>query len=306
VRIVLLTDTLGDVNGVARFVAQTAVFAPQHGIDLHVLTSTNRAVPQRENIFKIRPRLSAPLPGYAELSVVWPRHRAVRDCVRALAPDIIHVSTPGPMGLLGRKLAPELGVPLVGTYHTDFPQYAERLLGDESLGQLASRVGRWFYAPFDRVLVRSRVYVEPVRALGVEAHRVHALRPGIDTTFFSPRPLPRERRGPINVLYCGRVSVEKGLDLLAPIWALAREQLRARAIDATLTIVGDGPYRASKPKPAAFPRSFRASAALRRSCSTIAPGSSSRHAMRMSGLARSLSFSKMKAAERPWATRRHR
>src|SRR4051794_10508595 len=41
------------------------------------------------------------------------------------APHVIHVHTPGPLGLLGVVAAQRLGLPLVQTYHTDLHAYAE-------------------------------------------------------------------------------------------------------------------------------------------------------------------------------------
>ena len=45
--------------------------------------------------------------------------------VAAHRPDVIHVHTPGPVGLLGVMAARQFGVPLVQTYHTDLHAYAE-------------------------------------------------------------------------------------------------------------------------------------------------------------------------------------
>jgi len=35
--------------------------------------------------------------------------------------DAIHVDTPGPMGLAGMLVAKMLRIPLLSTYHTDYP-----------------------------------------------------------------------------------------------------------------------------------------------------------------------------------------
>ncbi len=45
--------------------------------------------------------------------------------IAAAAPDVVHVHTPGPVGLLGVLAARSLGVPLVQTYHTDLHAYAD-------------------------------------------------------------------------------------------------------------------------------------------------------------------------------------
>jgi glycosyltransferase involved in cell wall biosynthesis len=45
--------------------------------------------------------------------------------VASAAPDVVHVHTPGPVGLLGVLTARRLGLPLVQTYHTDLHAYAD-------------------------------------------------------------------------------------------------------------------------------------------------------------------------------------
>ena len=45
--------------------------------------------------------------------------------IAAFDPDVVHVHTPGPVGLLGVLAARRLSVPLVQTYHTDLHAYAQ-------------------------------------------------------------------------------------------------------------------------------------------------------------------------------------
>ncbi|GAA0229861.1 glycosyltransferase [Cryptosporangium japonicum] len=63
--------------------------------------------------------------GVADLRLAtWPRSRQVAR-VAAVSPDVVHVHTPGPAGLLGVLAAAKLGLPLVQTYHTDLHAYLE-------------------------------------------------------------------------------------------------------------------------------------------------------------------------------------
>lgn len=63
--------------------------------------------------------------GIAQFRIAaWPRRRHVEQ-IAAWRPDVIHVHTPGPVGLLGVFAARRLGVPLVQTYHTDLHAYAD-------------------------------------------------------------------------------------------------------------------------------------------------------------------------------------
>jgi glycosyltransferase involved in cell wall biosynthesis len=74
-------------------------------------------------------RLPALACGVADLRLArWPWRHLRPELLERLAthrPDLIHVHTPGPAGLLGVLTARCLGLPLVQTYHTDLHAYAD-------------------------------------------------------------------------------------------------------------------------------------------------------------------------------------
>lgn len=250
-RLALFTDTLTDVNGVSRFITALGEHSHQCGRALHVFTSTDLAMSARPWATNIKPIFASRMPGYANLRLATPTSRALAAAVRDFAPDVVHVSTPGPVGLLGRRWALRHSVPLVGTYHTDFPAYVTRLFNDDGLGEFTGKVMSWFYRPFDRVLTRSTAYLAPVRALGVPGERCAAIRFGVDLARFSPhhrddalfcRLVKGIGDGP-RVVYCGRVSVEKNIRVLASAWVELESLWRTHELSPPpmLVVVGDGP-----------------------------------------------------------------
>lgn len=250
VRVALFTDTLGDVNGVSRFLNDIADRALENGRSLRILTSTRMPVPDLPNIQNIRPRAACRLPGYGDLEAVLPPVRRLFRAARASAPDVIHISTPGPVGYAGRWIASRLGVPLAGVYHTDFPAYVDHLFDDAALAHLADAAMRRFYKPFRKVFSRSSEYHASLERLGIDAGRQIRLRPGINIDRFHPRF--RNNRiwaevgipvGGTKVLYVGRVSLEKNMPLLITAWQ--RFRALAPRSNAQLVIVGDGPYCAA-------------------------------------------------------------
>ncbi len=261
-RVLLFTDTLGDVNGVSRFIRNAADTAAAAGRKLVVMTSTRFAIPARPYYRNFDPIVAGKMPKYEHLELVWPPGRKMMAAASAMRPDAIHVSTPGPVGMVGRKLARRLRVPLLGTYHTDFPAYVEQLFEDGVMGMCARGVMRWFYEPFDRIFSRSEDYMTSMEAGGLDRSRMVRLFPGMDTGAFGPAfrdvrvwqemagkhneqgtKHKSEELGVVRVLYCGRVSVEKNLPLLVDAWKLAAGELARRKIAAELVVVGDGPYR---------------------------------------------------------------
>jgi glycosyltransferase involved in cell wall biosynthesis len=248
-RLCLFTDSLVDINGVSRFIRAIAEQAVVLGHDLHVITSTRLAFPSGPNLHNVPPKYARAMPGYPELEIVWPGARQLMQLADSLRPDIIHVSTPGPVGLLGRRFARSRGLPLVGTYHTDFPAYVDHLFGDQAFTWMTARIMRGFYAPFECLFTRSADYAAVIMRLGIASERIVRLLPGIDTDTFHIRhrdPLiwsgfPGVRESDVKVLYVGRVSVEKNLPMLAGAWKMAT------AFDPSLhlVVVGDGPYRSA-------------------------------------------------------------
>lgn len=254
-RVLLFTDTLGDVNGVSRFIYNMADIGARTGRDLQVLTSTNFPVAESSYIHNFKPVASGKMPKYENLEFVLPPITRILRFADKHQPDAIHVSTPGPIGLVGFLVARMLRIPVLGVYHTDFPAYIDNLFEDPGMTFLAERGMRAFYKPFQTIFTRSQAYVESLVKLGMEPGRVVALKPGVDTTIFNPRfrtdriwettGVPPKS---VKAIFVGRVSVEKNLPMLTPIWKSVHEECARRGLDADLVIVGDGPYRARMQK----------------------------------------------------------
>jgi glycosyltransferase involved in cell wall biosynthesis len=259
-KVSLFTDTLGDVNGVSRFIQNVAEFARTTDRDLQVITSTTFDVPDEPNIFNFEPSFASAIPRYENLQLVLPPVVRILRHLDKHQPDVIHISTPGPVGLVGYIAAKMLRVPVLGVYHTDFPAYVDHLFEDQGFTWMTQKFMHWFYKPFWAIFTRSEDYVDALETLGLERERCLSLQPGVDTQTFNVRhrdesyfpglgatgSLVKEssRPGTARVLYVGRVSLEKNLPLLVKVWKQVDARCRERGLDAELVIVGDGPYRA--------------------------------------------------------------
>jgi glycosyltransferase involved in cell wall biosynthesis len=150
------------------------------------------------------------------------------------------------MGLCGWLAAKMLRVPLLGTYHTDFPAYVDHLTRDHRVTNGAIAYMKWLYGQTHMVFSRSNAYHFSLRDLGVADSRIATLPAGVDTDKFNPAhrdPALWARLGvrePLRLLYCGRVSGEKNLPSLAESF----RQLCNTRRDAALVVAGDGPYLA--------------------------------------------------------------
>ena len=269
----LFTDTLGDVNGVSRFIRNAAAEAARTGRELTVVTSTNFEVPREENLVNFRPRLAMKMPRYEHLELVMAPAAAMLSYARQFKPDAIHISTPGPVGCVGWWAARAVAAAGWGCITRTSPRTWSTQPGHEAMTRLTAGFMRRFYGGFAAIFTRSREYVRSLTALGVDERRVVALRPGIMVGEFRPR-WNRGNRGDgggradssagegeeqeignlkseisnqggrvVRVLSVGRVSVEKNMPLLVRVWKAADSRLKAEGLEAELAVVGDGPYR---------------------------------------------------------------
>ncbi|HEV8378139.1 MAG TPA: glycosyltransferase [Tepidisphaeraceae bacterium] len=241
----LFTDTFDDVNGVCRFLRDISAQARRQGRNLTVMTCSRQPTETIERRINFAPLGSHALPCYPQIQLHLPPLLDVLKRAEQEQFDVIHVSTPGPMGLCGWLASRMLRAPLVGTYHTDFPAYAEQLTGDARVARGTTQYMQWFYGRMERVLARSRTYRASLAEMGLESSRVGLIQPATDTEKFSPGPkietLWRSYgiEEPHRLLCVGRISVEKNLPMLVEIF----RRLSSIRRDVALIVVGDGPYR---------------------------------------------------------------
>ncbi|MBC8019371.1 MAG: glycosyltransferase [Verrucomicrobia bacterium] len=245
-KIALFTDTLDEINGVAITIKRLISTARSRGVELTVITAGVDGADAVEGVKKFRSVGDFVLPEYPELKLNFPPILDVMDFIEREGFTRIHISTPGTVGLLGLLIARLMDIPVAGTYHTDIPQYVRSLTNDEFLEQAAWSYMIWFYSQMEEVMVPSAGTREQLINRGLPPERMKPLPRWVDTETYSP-----EMRNPsfwkshgvglgmVVLLYVGRVSREKGLEMLVEAF---REIVDTGAAIA-LAVIGDGPYR---------------------------------------------------------------
>jgi glycosyltransferase involved in cell wall biosynthesis len=239
------TDTLEDVNGVSTTIRRMTAAARAEGFDLTVLTSRGEVAESDIPIVNFRPVGEFELPEYELQKLSFPPVLEIIDHIQREGYTEIIISTPGPVGLCALFAARLLGLKTSGIYHTDFPQYVRILTDDSWMETLTWNFMQWFYEQMDVVFVNSGDYRRALEARGIAASRIHILPRGLDTVLFTPERRDPEfwrsrglREGEIGLLYAGRVSKEKKLDLFASII----RKLKAEGLPVRGLVVGHGPY----------------------------------------------------------------
>lgn len=244
-RRIWFTDTLEDVNGVSTTIRKMTAAARAEGFDLTVATSRGEVAPSDIPIKNFQPVGEFELPEYELQKLSFPPVLEIIDYVQRGGFTEVIISTPGPIGLCALLAAKILGLKTSGIYHTDFPQYVRILTDDSWMETLTWNYMQWFYEQMDIVYVNSGDYRQALEARGIAANRIHILPRGLDTGLFNPSRRDADywkkrglQEGEIGLLYAGRVSKEKKLDLFAAsVRQLKKEGLPVRGL-----VVGHGPY----------------------------------------------------------------
>ena len=242
----LFTDTIDGINGVAITIKRLISTAKSRGVELTVITAGDEGEATVEGVKRFPSVGDFVLPEYPELKLNFPPILDVMNFIEREGFTRIHISTPGTVGLLGLLIARMMNIPVAGTYHTDIPQYVRSLTNDEFLEQAAWSYMIWFYSQMEEVLVPSVGTREQLRSRGLPTERMKPLPRWVDTEVYSPEmrnPSFWKSRGVglgrIVLLYVGRVSREKGLEMLVAAFT----ELVDSGAPIALAIIGDGPYR---------------------------------------------------------------
>ncbi len=249
-RVLKFTDTIADINGVCRFIQNIAQSAHDTKRDLKVFTSTRIELPKVDNLVNFDPIFAMKMPGYDTLDFTIPPLIKMLRAADEFRPDVIHISTPGPVGTVGLIAAKLMRVPIVGVYHTDFPAYIDELFDNRGASWLCRWVMGSFYKQFRFVFSRSADYADRLESIGIERSRLVRLTAGYDNTKFDATLRDPSiwyahgiERDSIKAVFCGRVSTEKNLPFLVSIWPKVVERVRMAGKKIDLVIIGDGPYR---------------------------------------------------------------
>ncbi len=173
--------------------------------------------------------------------------RVARD-LEAFAPDVVHAECPERlfMGFLARPgvgFARRRGVPATAFYHTNYLAYAEdykdtvRWLGLPGVTRALRGVMVWVYNSFDVTMVPSPVTAAYVAGEGVRNVRCDRFL-GIDVARFTPTA--ERPPGPVRLLYVGRLTADKQIDVLLRAFTALRADGRF-----TFTFIGGGPEETS-------------------------------------------------------------
>lgn len=161
----------------------------------------------------------------------------LKRLLQELGPDLIHAQlTTSPLDFALPRLARELGVSVIGTFHHGW-DYRPTRFG--VFGQVVSNAYAPALARYTRVIVFGSRLRRHFESRGVAAERIAVIPNGVDAAAYAPGPSEFRLEGKLRVTYMGRMTADKNIAPLVETFAAHRHA------DLVLTLAGTGPLVAS-------------------------------------------------------------
>ncbi len=232
-------------DGVALTLNRLVAHLERQGVEVLVFAPVGK-VPAFAHNGTVVPVPSVSLPPRPEYRLAFGLDREAVERMRAFRPDIIHIAlAPDFLGYSALKVAQNLHVPVVASYHTRFETYLKHYWYAAGLTGLVRSYLRRSYGACREVYVPSQSMIDALRADGFKDN--FKLWPrGVDTTLFNPAKRSSAWRAKHGigederiVVFVSRLVREKRVDTLVG----ALQLLEANRIAHRSVIVGDGPER---------------------------------------------------------------
>jgi glycosyltransferase involved in cell wall biosynthesis/predicted metal-dependent phosphoesterase TrpH len=230
-RVALIADGIEAMHGVTHTIERIRELGVP-GYEIEVI-GTDRNVDRR-----LPAVAEVEVPFYAGLELGIPGLPAVVEVLANGGFDALHLTAPGPSGLIAALVARMMELPILGSWHTDFGAYTGVRTSSAELSTWADLGLGLLYRQCVRVLSPSPASDATLTRLGIERSLIGRWERGVDTGRFDPSLRdPARYPGEVKVLYAGRLTREKGVDLLADSF------LRAHRVDPRLHLLlaGGGP-----------------------------------------------------------------
>jgi phosphatidylinositol alpha 1,6-mannosyltransferase len=259
-RVAYFPDSFHEVNGVAHTSRHFEAFARRKNLPFLCIRAGDRVVNGAPALIEDGNVWTLELPrGFASFALerdlrfdpAFPRHIPfIGEVLDRFRPDLIHITGPSEVGMLGAGLAYHRDLPLAASWHTNVHEYLARrsdwllrylperhsLSAGQKIQDLTLAAAARFYS-IAKVLYAPNV--ELCELLKSATGRACALMPrGVDTELFTPtKRMDTAADAPFVLGFVGRLSIEKNIALLATI----HDELLGRGItNFRFLVIGQG------------------------------------------------------------------
>ena len=186
-RIIWLTDTFGDDNGVSVFLKEMHTEIKKKKLPIDIVVC-NSEIQSEEHLIVLKPVKEFSLPVYSEYAFRVPNFVELHNLFLSGGYDRIICSTEGIMGIFGLYLKHAYTVEASFYMHTDWLMFARKVLNIEGSNlNRVRRILRSFYKSFDNVLVLNSDQKKWLSGsqMGLNPNKVHQAAHWLNTHFES-------------------------------------------------------------------------------------------------------------------------
>ena len=242
-RLLWLTDTYGDHNGVSTVLKSIHIEIKARNLPVDIMVCSSTIEPD-EHLIVLEPVSQFTFPMYRLQPMRIPNFLSVQRAFRRGKYNRIICSTEGPMGLAALWLKNVFSVDTYFYLHTDWLSFAKEVLSLEQTGlNRLQTLMRIYYKRFGNIFVLNTDQQQWLtgKIMGFDPAKVFLTSHWVDGIFSDPlypakSILPFDSQRPV-VLYTGRISKEKGVMELPGIMKMVRSVFP----EIQLVIAGKGP-----------------------------------------------------------------
>jgi glycosyltransferase involved in cell wall biosynthesis len=235
-RVAYFPDSFHEINGVAHTSRHFEAFARRRNLPFLCIRAGERtpALVEEGNVWTLElPRgfLSFALEKDLRFDPAFLRHfPLIEQVIERFQPEVIHITGPSELGMLGAGLAHSLKLPLAASWHTNVHEYLARrsdwflrLLPEHQSTATAKMIEDLTMAAAALFYGSARVLFAPnpglcERLTAATGRPCHIMPRGVDAQLFNPAKRQRDAGDDEIVLgFVGRLSIEKNVALLADI-----------------------------------------------------------------------------------------
>ena len=251
-RIAVFTDTYPPfVNGVSTSTFNLVHTLMEHGHDVLVVAPrpTDGKLEQVDNVLYIPGLYLKKLYGYRLTNALTMKPISY---IKKFKPEVIHNQTDFTIGVLARRCAKKLHVPIVYTYHTsyeDYTYYVARGIMDRFAKRIVRNYSRGLANRMTEFITPSEKTKEYMRNVGSDIY-INVIPTGIDFSIFKSDKIDyqkmQEFKKAHNIksttkvfLILGRLAKEKSMDV--SLKGITAYHKKHPEVDLKVLIVGEGP-----------------------------------------------------------------